>query len=34
MNRMWNDSFMNPVTLWVGAFGVLILYWIVVGTLF
>lgn len=34
MNRMWNDGFMNPATLWLGAFGALILYWIVAGTLF
>lgn len=31
MNRPWHNGFINPLTLWLGAFGALILYWIVVG---
>lgn len=32
MNRSWNRGVMNPVTLWLSAFGALIAYWIVAGT--
>ncbi len=34
MNRQWNDSLINPLTLWLVAFGILIIYWIVAVVLF
>ncbi len=34
MNSPWNGGLINPLTMWLGLFGLLVLYWIVAVALF